>query len=69
MEIEEALKRLPVRDARSVAVWLQEYLDAQWDRQIENDISAGKLDRLAEQAQAHYAAGRTKPLDEIIDHP
>ena len=68
-EIEEALKNLPVKKAREVASWLQDYLDAQWDRQIEQDAAAGKLDKVAEQAQAHYRAGRTKPLDEIIDHP
>jgi hypothetical protein len=47
---------------------LQDYLDSQWDRQIGQDIAAGKLDKLGEQAQAHYRAGRTKPLDEVIDH-
>jgi hypothetical protein len=67
-EIESALKALPVEKARAVASWLQDYLDAEWDRQIEQDIAAGKLDRLAEQAQAHYGAGRTKPLDEVIGH-
>ncbi len=68
MEIENALKKLPVKKARAVASWLQDYLDAQWDRQIGQDIAAGKLDKLGAQAQAHYRAGRTKPLDEVIDH-
>ncbi|MBI3886223.1 MAG: hypothetical protein HY302_10905 [Opitutae bacterium] len=68
-EIEEALKKLPVQKAREIASWLQDHLDAQWGRQIEQDAAAGKLDKVAEQAQAHYRAGRTKPLDEIIDHP
>lgn len=67
-EIEDALKKLPMKKARAVASWLQDYLDAQWDRQIEQDIGAGKLDQLAEQAQAHYGAGRTKPLDEVIGY-
>ena len=67
-EIETALKKLPVKKARAVASWLQDYLDAQWDRQIEQDVAAGKLDKLAEQALAHHRAGRTKPLDEVIDH-
>ncbi len=67
-EIEDALRKLPVKKARAVASWLQDYLDAQWDGQIDQDIASGKLDELAEQAQAHYRAGRTKPLDEVIDH-
>ena len=66
--IESALKKLPVKKARAVASWLQDYLDEQWDRQIEQDVAAGKLDKLAEQALAHHRAGRTKPLDEVLDH-
>ena len=62
-EIENALKALPVKDARAVAMWLQDYLDAQWDWQIEQDIATGKLDQLAERAQAHYRAGRTSFCD------
>lgn len=67
-EIENALRKLPVSDARTGADWLQDYLDEQWDRQIEQDIAGGKLDKLAEQALAHHRAGRVKPLDEVIDH-
>ena len=52
--------------ARAVASWLQDYLDAQWDRQIGQDIAA---DKLGEQAQARYRAGRTKPLGKVIDNP
>jgi hypothetical protein len=67
-EIEEALRALPVDQARSVADWLQDYLEDQWDRQIENDAAAGKLDKLAAKALEHHQAGRTKPLDEVIDN-
>lgn len=68
-EIESALQKIPVDDARKVADWLQHYLDERWDRQIDADIAAGKLDKLAEQALEDYRAGRVKPLDEIIDQP
>lgn len=68
-EIENALQTLPVDDAWKVAGWLQQYLDDQWDRQIDADIAAGKLDKFADQAVADYHAGRVKPLDEIIDQP
>jgi hypothetical protein len=68
-EIESALRALPLKDARAVANWLQDYLDEQWDKQMDQDIAAGRLDKLAEQALEHYRAGRVKPLDEIIDHP
>ena len=66
-EIEKALQTLPVEDARKIADWLQEYLDEKWDRQIDGDIAAGRLDKLADKATQDYHAGRVKPLDEIID--
>jgi len=69
VEIESALQKIPVDDARKVADWLQQYLDEKWDRQIDDDIAAGKLNELADQALEDYRAGRVKPLDEIIDQP
>jgi hypothetical protein len=66
-EIENALQALPVDQAWKVAGWLQHYLDEKWDRQIDTDLAAGKLDKLAEKAIGDYHAGRVKPLDEIID--
>jgi len=68
VEIESALRALPLQDARAVAHWLQEYLDQKWDKQMDADIAAGRLDKLAEQALDRYRAGQVKPLDEIIDH-
>jgi hypothetical protein len=68
IEIENALRALPVQDARQVADWLQDYLDGLWDKQIEADAANGRLDRVWEKAQADIKAGRTKPLDDVIDH-
>ena|ERR1035437_4878440 len=68
-EIESAISTLPVKDAWSVAGWLQEYLDAKWDKEMDEDIAAGRLDKLAAQAMEHYRAGRVKSLNEVIDHP
>jgi hypothetical protein len=68
-EIESAISTLPDKDAWTVASWLQKHLDAKWDKQMDEDIAAGRLDKLAEQAMEHYHAGRVKPLDEVIDHP
>ncbi len=35
---------------------------AEWDRQLEADVAAGRLDRLAEAALADHQAGRSRPL-------
>jgi hypothetical protein len=42
--------------------WFQEYDGVEWDKQIEQDAIAGKLDKLAEKALADHKAGRTKEL-------
>ncbi len=68
-EIKNAFQQLPEKDAREVANWIQEVMAERWDRQIEEDIVSGKLDKLAEQALSHYQAGRVKPLDEFLDNP
>ena len=68
-EIEKALQTIPLDDARKVADWLQQYLDEKWDSQIDADIDAGRLDKLADKAIDDYHAGRVKPLDEVIDQP
>jgi len=67
-EVENALRQMPVKDVWQVAGWLQHYLDEQWNKQIDEDIAAGRLDQLAEKALQHYGAERVKPADEIIDH-
>jgi hypothetical protein len=66
-EIEKALQTLPVQDARKVAGWVQRYLDEAWDKQIDREIAAGRLDKLWEQARTDIAADRENPLDEIIN--
>jgi hypothetical protein len=54
---------------RKVADWLQHYLDEKWDAQIDIDIDAGRLDKLADQAIEDHRAGRVKPMDEVSDQP
>jgi hypothetical protein len=66
-EIESAISALPDKDAWAVADWLQEYLDAKWDKEMDEDIAAGRLDALWEKAKSDIAAGRVKPLDEVIN--
>lgn len=66
-EVENALREMPVPDARAVATWLQDYLDEEWDKQIDADIAAGRLATLWQKAQADIAAGQVKPLDEVIN--
>ena len=57
-ELERAVQTLPTEDFQQFATWFDEWRAEQWDRQIERDAQAGKLDRLAEAALAEFHAGQ-----------
>jgi hypothetical protein len=61
-ELETAVAQLPPSDLATFSRWFQEYLADAWDRQIEADLLAGKLDKAGEQADADFDAGRCTPL-------
>ena len=61
-EISGAVKRLPKRELARFREWFAEYDAAVWDRQIEADLKAGKLDVLIREARRDHKAGRTKAL-------
>lgn len=65
-EVELSIKQLPEDEVRHLAKWLQEYLDERWDRQIEADFAAGKLDRLIAKAEADIANKNVRTLDEVL---
>ena len=65
-EIQEAITRLSAAEQRQLARWFEEALEDVWDNQIEEDIKAGRLNDLIAQAEADIAAGRVKPLDEVL---
>lgn len=61
-KIQESVEALSDKELRMLGKWLDELRAQRWDRQFEEDVKAGKLDKLAEQALAHLDAGRTRPL-------
>jgi hypothetical protein len=62
-EIIEAVKKLPEREKSEFLERLAEIdFDDAWDHQIEADVKAGKLDRLAEEALEEFRAGKTRPF-------
>ena len=61
-EIESAISKLPPEQLAALGAWFDEYRADEWDRQIEADAKAGRLDSLIAEAQADVAAGRTRPL-------
>lgn len=67
LEVESAIKQLPESEVRTLANWLQEYLDEMWDRQIAADFATGKLDHLIARAEADIAANNVRDLDEVLN--
>ncbi len=61
-KIEQDIASLTPADVSKLAAWMAEYQAELWDRQIEDDAKAGKLDKLAEQALADHRAGRSRSL-------
>jgi hypothetical protein len=66
IEIQQAITRLSTAEQRQLARWFEEALEDAWDAQIQGDIKAGRLNDLIAQAETDIAAGRVKPLDEIL---
>ena len=61
-KIEESVAALSDAELKRFAAWFDEYQWGRWDRQLEDDVTAGQMDALADQALADFAAGRTRPL-------
>lgn len=59
-EIEQAVARLSEDQLAEFHAWYEQFSADAWDRQIEEDIAAGKLDALADAAIADHRAGRSK---------
>jgi len=59
-QIEKAILALPKQDVRRLADWLLDLDEQLWDQQIKADVTAGKLDRIAEQAIEQHRAGQSR---------
>ena len=61
-EIETAITQLPKDQFWKLTDRLIALREDEWDRQIEADAKSGKLDKLFEQADGDFEAGRCKEL-------
>lgn len=61
-DLETAVAQLSPEELARFSQWFEEYAADQWDRQIEADSLAGRLDAAAERAKADNKAGRCTPL-------
>ncbi|HXR05614.1 MAG TPA: hypothetical protein VN836_12990 [Verrucomicrobiae bacterium] len=61
-EIVSAVSKLSRAEPQLFRTWFQEFDADAWDRQFEEDVRAGRLDRLAEEALTDLREGRCKDL-------
>jgi hypothetical protein len=61
-KIEEQIAQLDNASFSKLRDWFIEFDQSRWDRQIEADSNAGKLDFLINDALVEHQAGRTRDL-------
>ncbi|MEQ8539892.1 MAG: hypothetical protein RIB93_20885 [Coleofasciculus sp. D1-CHI-01] len=61
-EIERAVSQLSDEDLAKFRTWFAEFDAANWDRQFETDVAAGRLDALANKALNDLRQGRCTNL-------
>jgi len=71
-KIAEQVKALPEDEREEFLSWLADFEikhSDDWDKEIARDSQPGaRLDRVLGRVREDIAAGRTKPLDEVIDN-
>ncbi len=61
-EIEAAIENLPREEFFRLHEWIRERFDDAWDQEIEEDVTSGKLEGLAQAALAEHRAGQSTSL-------
>jgi hypothetical protein len=57
-EIESAIAQLPPAELAELAKWFVEFQARVWDKQLEQDVKAGRLDALINQAEQDFEQGQ-----------
>ena len=57
--IESQVRELSPDELAAFREWFAAFDAEAWDRQLEADVHAGRLDKLASRALQHHAAGRS----------
>ena len=61
-DIEQRIRKLSPEELAKFRAWFIEFDHLLWDRQIEADSKAGKLDKLAAEALADYKTGKAREV-------
>jgi len=60
--IAEAIRQLSSKDQAALRAWFAAFDAEQWDQQFEEDVAAGRLDALAQEAIQDLREGRCTDL-------
>ena len=61
-QIENRIKNLSHEELAKLRTWFEEFDAQAWDRQIESDAVAGRLDQLIEESSAEHRVGKSRLL-------
>ncbi len=61
-KIESAVSQLSLDELATFREWFAKFDAKQWDQQFEQDVAAGRLDKLAAKAIEHLKQGRCTDL-------
>jgi hypothetical protein len=61
-DIEKAVSNLAPQDLSVFRAWFAEFDAGAWDKQFEQDVAAGRLDKLADEALNDLRGGRCTDL-------
>jgi hypothetical protein len=61
-KLEKEVQQLNPDELAAFRGWFRQYDSDEWDKEIERDVSAGRLDKLAQEAIAAHKAGRTREI-------
>ena len=61
-KLENQVQQLNPDELAAFRDWFQRFDSDEWDKEIERDVSAGRLEKLAEEAISAHKAGRTREI-------
>jgi hypothetical protein len=67
VDVMELVKNLPEPEALNLGRMLDDWLAGIVDRKFEAAVEAGAFDAMAAEALREAVAGKTTPLDEVLD--
>ncbi|MBI3314111.1 MAG: hypothetical protein HYZ83_07745 [Candidatus Omnitrophica bacterium] len=61
-DIEKVITNLPPKQLTAFRAWFYKFENSAWDKQFEQDVKKGRLDKIAEGAIEDYKKGHCREL-------